>query len=76
MIKLRHHAKFRGDRLNYWRDMGIFQFFPGGGRLPSWICDAYVWTIREGYIWWSLSLCKVGWNRCGSFDNMQVLIFF
>jgi len=30
--------------------MGIFQFFPDDGRLPSWICDAYVWTIREGYL--------------------------
>jgi len=26
-------------------------------------------------IWWSLSLCKISWNRDSSFDNMQVLTF-
>jgi len=28
----------------------FFDFFPHGGRPPSWICDARVWTIREGHL--------------------------
>jgi len=23
-------------------------------------------------IWWSLSLCKISWNRCSSLNNMHV----
>jgi len=46
--ELRHHAKFRSDRFNCWGDMAIFQFFQDGGRPPSWICYAHVWTTHEG----------------------------
>jgi len=28
----------------------IFQFFQDGGRPPSWICDARVWTTHEGLL--------------------------
>jgi len=50
MINLRHHAKFRGDRSNRCGDMAIFRFFQDGGRPPSWICDARVWTTYEGHL--------------------------
>jgi len=30
--------------------MSIFRFFQDGGRQPSWICDAQVWTTREGHL--------------------------
>jgi len=29
------------------------------------------WPPRNG-IWWSLSLCKICWNRCSIFGNMHV----
>ena len=44
--KLRHRAKFRGDRSNGCGDMAIFRFFQDGGHPPSWISDAHVWTTR------------------------------
>jgi len=47
-IKLRHHAKFRGDRSNHCWDMAIFRFLQDGGRPPCWIRDAHVWTTHEG----------------------------
>jgi len=46
--KMRHRAKFRGDRSNRCWDMAIFRFFQDGGRPPSWICDERVWTTHEG----------------------------
>jgi len=36
-LKLRHLAKFRGDRSNRCRDITI-SFFQYRGRPPSWIC--------------------------------------
>ena len=30
--------------------MAIFRFFQDGGRPPSWICDARVWTTHEEYL--------------------------
>jgi len=44
--KLRHRAKFRGDMSNRSGDMAIFPFFQDGGRPPSWISDAHVWTTH------------------------------
>jgi len=37
--------------------MAIFEVFQDGGRPPSWIYDARVWTIDKGHLM-SLSLCK------------------
>ena len=48
--KVRHHAKFRGDRSNRCWDMTIFLFFQDGGRLPSWICDERIWTTNEEHL--------------------------
>jgi len=41
--KLRHRAKFCGDRSNR---CGA----DDGGRPPSWISDTHVWTTREGHL--------------------------
>jgi len=49
-FKVRHRAKFRGDRSNFRRDMLIFHFFHFGGFLPSWICDACFQTTHEGHL--------------------------
>ena len=49
-IKQRHLAKFRINRSNRCWDMVIFRFFQDGGCLPSWICDACVWTTHEGHL--------------------------
>ena len=48
--KLRHRAKFNGDRWNRSRDMAIFRFFQDGGRPPSWICYVCVRTTHGGYL--------------------------
>jgi len=32
-------------------------------------------TIENHLVVFRISVCKIGWNRCSSFDNMQVLIF-
>jgi len=51
-------------------------FFKDGGRPPSWICLARIWTIDEDYIHCLCSLyAKFGCDRCNSFDNMKVSIF-
>jgi len=71
MVKLRHRAKFRGDRFNRCRDMAIFRFFEDGGRPPSWICDACGRTTQEGHLVVFIT-AKFGWNRCNSFDYMHV----
>ena len=47
---MRHRAKFRRNQLNRRRDMAIFRFLQDGGRLPSRICDARVWTTHEGIL--------------------------
>ena len=72
--KLRHIAKFCGDRSNDCWDMSIFYF-----------CKMAAY--RHLGLWWArldhprrafgdLYHCEqFGWNRCGSFDNMQVLYF-
>jgi len=72
MVELRHHATFHGDRSNRCSDMAIFRFFQDGGRPPFCICDACVRTTREGHLMVFISAQKFGWNRCNSFDNMDV----
>ena len=53
-----------------------FLIFQDGGRPPSWICYTPVWTIHEVYFGGLCHCAKFGLNRCSSFDNMQVLIFW
>ena len=53
-----------------------FLFFQDGGRPPSWICYTPVWTTLEVYFGGLCHCAKFGLNRCSSFDNMQVLIFW
>jgi len=52
----------------------LFFKLAGGGRQPSWIRFARVWTDYEQYLLFFVACAKIGWTRCGSFDNMQVLI--
>jgi len=51
-LNMRHDAKLRGDRRSVkpLPRYGDFLFFQDGGRLPSWICDARVWTTHEEYL--------------------------
>ena len=53
-----------------------FSIFQDGGRPPSWICYTPVWTTHEVYFGGLCHCVKFGLNRCSSFDNMQVLIFW
>jgi len=53
-----------------------FSIFQDGGRPPSWICYMPVWTTHEVYFGGLCHCAKFGLNRCSSFDNMQVLIFW
>jgi len=54
---------------------GDFPIFQDGGRPPAWICCVSDWTTHEGRFGGLYHCVKVGWNRCGSFDDMQVLVF-
>jgi len=49
-VELRRRAKFGRNRSNRGGDMTIFRFFQYGGRPPSWICCACVWTTHEGHL--------------------------
>jgi len=72
---MRHYAKFCGDRSNRCPDVTIYDFFQYDGCAPSCICCTCIWTASKECDG-SLHCCaKFGWNRCSSFDNMQVLIF-
>jgi len=42
---------------------------------PSWICCVSDWTTHEGRFGGLYHFAKFGWNRCGTFDDMQVLVF-
>jgi len=74
--KMRHHAKFCADRSNRCGVIGRFLIFQDGDCPPSWICYTPVWTTHEVYFGGLCHCTKFGLNRCGSFDNMQVLIFW
>jgi len=55
--------------------MANFRFFQDGGRPPSWICDARVWTIHEGHLVVFITVQNlVGIDAVVSI-LMQVLIF-
>jgi len=61
-----------GCRLQRHRDLTILQ---NGGRLQSWICWTRIWCTHKtlgGFYRRS----KFGSNRCSSFDNRKVLIFW
>jgi len=49
-ISTHHSAKFRDHWSSRCRHMAIFLFFQNGGRPPSWICCACVWTIGNEYL--------------------------
>jgi len=53
-----------------------FSIFQDGGRPPSWICYTPVWTTHVLYFGGLWHCAKFGLNRCSSFGNMQVLIFW
>jgi len=76
--KFHHLDKFHGDRLNRCRDVAIFRFFQDGGRPPSTAAILelmYMFGPPTKRIWCLYHCAKFGWNRCGSFDNIQVIIF-
>jgi len=52
-------------------EIWLFSIFQ---RHPA-ICYTPVWTIHEVYFGGLCHCAKFGFNRCSSFDNMQVLIF-
>jgi len=54
--------------------MVIFRFFQDGVCPPSWIGFTHVWTPYEEYLVVFVTV-KFGWNRCSSFDNVQVFYF-
>ena len=69
------HISWRSvEPLPRYGDLSIFK---NGGRPPSWICCARVWTTHEWYLLFvGLYHCaEFGWNQCDSFDNMQVVKF-
>jgi len=54
--------------------MANFRFFQDGGRPPSWICDARIWTTHEGHLVVFITVQNlVGIDAVVSI--MQVLIF-
>jgi len=65
-VTVRYCAKFRGNRSNHCRY--DCQFFQYGGRPPSWIYCARVWTI---YAFSFYRCAKLDWNRCSNFNNMH-----
>ena len=76
MAELRRRAKFGRKRSNRCMQiMAISRFFQDGGRPPSWICFVSYWTTHEGRFGGLYHCAKFGWNRCRSFDDMQVLVF-
>ena len=72
---MRQRAKFRGDRSKPLLRNGDFSISQDGRSPPSWICDARVWITCKWYLMVFIAVKKIGRNRSGSFDNMQVLIF-
>jgi len=76
---MRHHAKFRGDRLNkLLLRYDDSQFFKMATvlRFAQLLYACCVHHSRRLF-WWSLSLCKINLVGIGaSFDNMQLLLFW
>jgi len=74
MVNIRNRANFHVDQLSCWDIAIFFSKLAGGGRQPSWTRFARVWSTYEQYLLIFVACAKIGWTRCGSFDNMQVLI--
>jgi len=56
--------------------MPIFPFFQYGGFLPSWICDARIWTTSEGdLVVFTTVQNLVGIDAVVSMENMHVFDF-
>ena len=72
---LRHRVKFCDDQSNRCRDNGDLST---NCKIVAARHSWFIWQ-RLGpptkNTWLSLSFCKIGWNRCSSFDNMKVVIF-
>jgi len=51
-----------------------FSIFPRWQTLPSWICDAHVWSTHKWHLVVFITL-KIWLELKSSFDNMQLLIF-
>ena len=75
--KMRHHAKYCADRSNRCGDMAFFNF---SRWRPSAILDLLYACLDHprSYLYFGghCHCAKFGLNRCSSFDNMQVLIFW
>jgi len=71
---MHQHAKFRVDRWNRCGDMADFDF---SRWQPSVTLDLfYVHLDHPRRVFVGLCHCaEFGWNQCGSFDNMPVLMF-
>jgi len=62
-------AKFRRNRPIYCRDIALFYLFKMAATRHLEFVVRVFGPPTKG-IWWSLSLYKICWNRCSSFDNM------
>jgi len=74
-VELLRRAKFGRNRSNHCGDMTIFRLFSRW--RPSAILDLLCeWLDHPRRAFGGLYHCaKFGWNQCGCFDNMQVLVF-
>jgi len=74
--ELRRCAKFGRNRSNKGRERFFFDFSKMAAVRHFEFVMCVFGPPTKG-IWWSLSLCKFGWNRCSrpSFDNMHVFRF-
>ena len=71
-LNLSQHVKFHAYGSKCCRDMAFFNF-QHGGRLPSWICFAPVWTTHPRRLYGGLCHCaKSGWSQCSSFNILHI----
>jgi len=54
----------------------FFDFFQDGGHLPSWICDARVWTIHEEYLVIFIAVQNLAGIGVVVFEDMRVSILY
>jgi len=75
IFKMRQRIKFRGDWSSRCWDMAIFRFFkwqPSAILDLLYACLNHSWTVFDSLY----HFAKFDWNRCSSFDSMQVLMFY
>ena len=66
-----HHKKMSSKSVNQLRRYCNFLFFfQDGGRAISWICLEHICTLQR-----VLGGAEFGYDRCASFENMNVSIF-